>query len=264
MFTYLVYARYIAHADEYWSGEHFAVLWGLGVFCDTLLLAFLWVAFIALGLLSGDVPQGQAVERLERFRKALQKLDGGLLVIGGMGLVTLIGITCLSAMGRYTMGVSIPDDITLAEWAMVGCVSLMIGTIQGRGEHIEVTALTDRMGPGANKMLRLLGLLIGVFIVGRFALINFEEVPDAFLEETYGSIYELPLWPARLLFEIGLIWWLFRIMVQAVIAPITFLRPPPPQHQFENWNLTPLLPAESGHESELTTQDFLENDKDGT
>jgi hypothetical protein len=50
--------------------------------------------------------------------------------------------------------------------------------------------------------------------------VAFEKVPDSFLEITYGSIYELPAWPPRAVFMIGIAWWLTRIAVQAVLLPV--------------------------------------------
>lgn len=218
MFTFLIYSEHLKEPDTFWAAHHVAALWGLAVFFDLLVLMVLFVGVNALIASSAGSKAEAARRRLLQLAGGLRRIDGVVVLVAGVMVALLVSITFVSVIGR-TLYKPIPDDITFAEWTMVALVALMLGTIQGREDHIEVTALSDIMSWRANLWLRFLGVLIGIAAVGRLTMIFFEEVPDSFLEITYGSIYELPGWPPRLIFMAGLAWWLARIAVQFLLLP---------------------------------------------
>ncbi len=218
MFIYLFYQKYLIQPDIFWDAHHVGMLWGLAVLFDIMLLLVLYVALQAV-LASGTGQRAlDARDRLSGFARLLARIDRVFMVIAGLFLAAMVLTTFLSVTGR-TFYRSIPDDITFAEWFMVALVALMLGVIQGRDEQIEVTAISDLQSYRVNLWLRLLGLGIGVAAVGRLAMVAVDRLPRNFLEITYGSLYQLPVWPARLVFAAGIGWWLARIAMQFVMAP---------------------------------------------
>ncbi len=255
MFTYLIYAEWLSNPDDFWEAHHLWVLWGLGVFLDALLVFVLAAAVFSAATLSAG-SRAWGVSGLVALSRGLAKVDRVVLVLAGIALTLMVGITFFSVIGRI-FGSPIPDDYTWSEWALVLLVALMLGVIQGRGEHIEVTALADQLSERTNRLLRLLGVLLGTVAVSRLAWISLEEVPGSFLEITYGSIYDLPMWPARLFFMLGIGWWLARTFAQALILPVTQMIDPVAAGAPPEWDLTPLLPAHSGKDAESSIE-FLD------
>lgn len=255
MFTYLIYAEWLSNPDDFWSAHHLWVLRGMGIVLDLLLVFVLTAAVFSAATLSAG-SRAWGVSGLVALSRVLGRVDRVVLILAGMALTVMVGVTFFSVIGR-TFGSPIPDDYTWSEWALVLMVALMLGIIQGRGEHIEVTALADQLSPRINQALRLFGVLIGTMAVARLAWISLEEVPDSFLEITYGSIYELPMWPPRLFFMLGVGWWLARTLAQALILPVTQAVDPVAAGAPADWDLTPLLPSHSGAESE-SSGEFLD------
>lgn len=241
MLTLLVAITGLGDAPPYWELHHRVIVIATGIFLDVLL-----VVAVAATLAAGAWASGRAdgLARLKRLARVLAGVDRVVIALGCMFLALLVLVTFVSVVGRNVWA-PIPDDITFAEWAMVALVMVMLGTTQGRGEHIEVTALADALPERVNRLLRLLGALMGLAFVGHFAAVNYPEVAEAFLEETYGSIYALPLWPPRWVFFLGLAAWLVRLYAQAVVLLADAVRPLP-RTGGGTIDLTPLLPADSG------------------
>lgn len=194
-------------------------LWLLGGLFDALSLLLLAVIVLSLKAVGTGPGAARARMTLERIADGVRRVDTVVIWIAGAVLATMVLITFVSVIGRATYK-PLPDDITMAEWALVLLVSLMLGTLQGREDHIEVTALSDVLSFRWNLYLRVFGCLVGLAAITRLCMVSFDEVPDSFLEITYGSIYELPAWPPRFFFMIGLAWWLTRIAIQAVLLPV--------------------------------------------
>lgn len=237
-------------------------LWVVGLLFD--LMALLLLAVIVLSLKAIRIgPDGvRARAKLERIADAIRRLDHVVLWVAGAVLATMVLITFVSVIGRATYK-PLPDDITMAEWALVLLVSLMLGTLQGREDHIEVTALSDSLSFRVNLYLRVFGCLVGLAAVTRLCMVSFEEVPDSFLEVTYGSIYQLPAWPPRFFFMIGVAWWLTRIALQAVLLPVLIRLNS--QDALGDFGPVPLL-SQTGmgeDEIELGTLTELQSDKVG-
>ncbi|WP_420392661.1 TRAP transporter small permease [Acuticoccus sp.] len=250
MLTILVALGTLSDAPPYWSVHHHAIALGVGVVLDVLLVFCVAVTVVAAGWASG---RPWALDALQRLAGLLARLDGVVIALACVFLTLLVAITFLSVVGR-NVWVPIPDDITLAEWAMVGLVMVMLGTTQGRGEHIEVTALSEVLPLRVDRALRLLGALLGVGFIGLFTFVNYPEVADAFLEETYGSIYALPRWPPRLVFFLGIAVWLARIYAQAAVLMADAIRPLPLVAERRALDLAPLLPADAGGAKEETSE----------
>lgn len=249
MFTFYIYQHYLNPADDFWNANHIASLWGIGLFMDVLLVLVLAVMVLSAMALS-QKHYADAMMRLGGLANAMEKIDRVMIWLGFIALTLLVLVTFVSVVGRTTIGQSVPDDISFAEWAMVALVALVLGTIQGRGEHIEVTVVSDMLSERGRLVLRLLGVAIGVIAIGRLAMVSLDKVPDSFLELTYGSIYDLPLWPPRLIFMLGTCWWLARIAIQVLLLPMVIKTQAQADLSEYDWVLTPLLPEDSGHEIE--------------
>lgn len=256
MFTFFIYRHLIAQADSFWTVQHILSLWLLAVLFDVLALLLLYVAARSLQA-AGEGPGGErARAALQKLADRMRRIDHMILWVAGAVLAVMVLITFVSVIGRATYK-PLPDDITAAEWALVLMVSLMLGTLQGREDHIEVTALSDTLSYRWNLYLRVFGCLVGVVAVTRLCMVSFEEVPDSFLEITYGSIYELPSWPPRLFFMVGLAWWLTRIAIQFVMLPVLIRLDA--RDQLGDFGPVPLLSQTGTGEGELDLSELVDH-----
>ncbi|MBE0591234.1 MAG: TRAP transporter small permease [Gemmatimonadales bacterium] len=239
MFSYLLYSQYLSPTEPYWGGFHVGMVWALGVYLDALLVFVLIGAHAAMmAARRGSRERGYA--RLALIRDFLARIDRLTIILAGIFLIAMVLVTFLSVIGR-NLWMSIPDDISFAEWFLVAMVALMLGAAQGRGEHIEITALTDKLPRRHNQGLRLIAMLFGALILVRFGYVNLAETPDAFFEEVYGSIYHLPQWPPRFVFFVGIAWWVARLLLQFFALVATELAARDDEAVIERWQLSPLL-----------------------
>lgn len=254
MFTWQLATEYLLPADSFWSSHHIVVLWLLGLVLDFLLLCL-----IAFGLcfLAQFVPrfQNNSGTVLPAAQRILAKADKIFMAGASIFLIILVGVTFFSVIGRQ-FGNPIPDDTTISEYSMVGVICLMLGVLQGTGDHLEVRALADRLPARYNLLLRFTGLCIGFVVIGVYLTSNLREVPENFLQISYGSLMEIPLWPARLIFLLGIAWWCFRIGLQTITMMWLFVLN---RHSDGNSFLedrAPLLAADSGAEKHGVIDDL--------
>ena len=247
MFTWQLATEYLLNPDSFWSSHHIVVLWSLGLVLDFLLLCLIVYGCCCCAQFSTRYRQSSNTV-FSFTQNVLAKTDKVLVWCAAIFLIVLISVTFFSVVGRQFYK-PIPDDITISEFAMVGMICLMLGVMQGSGDHLEVRALADRLNPQLNVCLRFIGLLIGFLVTGMYLLTNLREVPETFLEVAYGSLHEIPLWPARLIFVLGVAWWCFRIGLQIITMLWLFLlnRTNTKENQFLI-DRAPLLAADSGAE----------------
>lgn len=259
MFSYLLYSEYLSPVEPYWTGFHVGMVWLLGLYLDLLVVLVLTGAWWAMAA-ARPSSRERGYAGLLRLRGFLERIDRGTVILGGIFLMVMVLVTFFSVIGR-NIWMPIPDDITFAEWSLVASVALMLGATQGRGEHIEITVLTDNFPKRYNQMLRLIAMLAGAAILTRFGYVNLAETPDAFFEEVYGSINRLPQWPPRLVFFIGVAWWVARILMQLFALMALELAARDEETVRERWRLSPLLTSdEELKEEQLSTPSF--NDRD--
>lgn len=247
MFTWQLATDYLLAPDSFWSVHHILVLWTLGLVLDFLLLCLVAYGLCFLSQFISRFHQSSN-SVLAFTQNVLTKTDKIIVWCAAIFLLILVGVTFFSVIGRQFYK-PIPDDITVSEFAMVGMICLMLGVMQGGGDHLEVRALADRLKPRFNVLLRFIGLLIGFLVTGMYLFTNLNEVPETFLEIAYGSLFEIPLWPARLLFLLGIAWWSFRIGLQIITMLWLFFlnKKNNGDNQFMI-DRSPLLAADSGAE----------------
>lgn len=260
MFTFIIYQNLISDAGSFWSDYHIMSLWLLGLLFDVMALLVLTVSVLALKAVREGPSGAHARTTLQRVAAGVARIDHVVIWIAGAVLATMVLITFVSVIGRAVYK-PLPDDITMAEWALVLMVSLMLGTLQGREDHIEVTALSDNLSFRWNLYLRVFGCLVGMAAITRLGMVSFDKIPTSFLEITYGSIYELPAWPPRLFFMIGLAWWLTRIALQFVLLPVLIRLDT--RGSLGEFGPVPLLSQTGLGDDEIDLGELTESDKVG-
>lgn len=144
----------------------------------------------------------------------LRKLEGALVALSICCILGICAIITLTIFGRFLFGVSIPDDVVMVRELMIGAVVLPLAYVAAERAHIMVEVFTSHMPDHWQPALNLLGSLIGSLtllpiLYGGY--LGFESVA------TDGAYFfgelNLPEWPGRLIFLVGYIVFILRLLV---------------------------------------------------
>ncbi len=98
--------------------------------------------------------------------KLLESLARLCAVIAGILLVAITLMTCVSLIGRNTVGWTIVGDIELTAFAAGGAVALFLPWCQFRRSHIIVDFFTAKASTNTNAKLDRLGALLSALVLG--------------------------------------------------------------------------------------------------
>lgn len=130
--------------------------------------------------------------------KIVDWISNAFAVLSMVILIFIMLFITVSVCGRYFIGVSIPDDIIIMQALLVVMVFLPFAYVQGKGEHLSVSILTDHMSIRGKYICNLIGLLVGISFMGIVMVASFGDAYNAYIDE---SIFEGPLeikeWPSR-------------------------------------------------------------------
>ncbi|MDP1567737.1 MAG: TRAP transporter small permease subunit [Polaromonas sp.] len=98
--------------------------------------------------------------------KLLSLLAGACAVLAGVILTTITLITCISLIGRNTIGTTLVGDYELTAAAAGAAVALFLPLCQLRRENIIVDFFTSRMSAAVNSRLDRVGsALLGAVLL---------------------------------------------------------------------------------------------------
>jgi TRAP-type C4-dicarboxylate transport system permease small subunit len=157
-------------------------------------------------------PEGAGLA--DRILHVLETAAIGLAMLAIAGAALLIFV---SVLGRTFLGTSIPDDVILAENLMPGIVALPLAYVAARRGHIEVEVFTNFLPQRGRMALRLFGSLLGLVLFGMIAWSAFNVTLSDFERgRFYEGLLQLPQWPAKALFVLGLTLLSLRLALNAI------------------------------------------------
>lgn len=126
-----------------------------------------------------------------------------------IGLCVVITGTVLS---RGLLGWGIPDDVTIVRELMIGAIILPLAYVTSSRSHIAVEVLYDRLGRRTQLSLMAFGTTFGFLTLLPLVYAAWNELLYAIDSETYffGDL-ELPEWPGKLAFFVGLFFFIIRL-----------------------------------------------------
>jgi TRAP-type C4-dicarboxylate transport system permease small subunit len=130
----------------------------------------------------------------------LEKILLGL----GAAAVILLGILITSnVVARAVFASSVPDSVTLVRELMVAAILLPLAAATANRAHVSVAFVSDRFGP--KLWLIVLGSVMGVIALGGLIYSGGREFLSVWEKGSffYGDL-NLPKWPGRLLFVVGI------------------------------------------------------------
>ncbi len=126
--------------------------------------------------------------------RALHGLAAGLAVLGGLVLVALIVMTCLSIAGRVLFSAPLPGDFELVEIGCAVAVFAFLPYCQITGGNVAVDFFTARARPRTRAALDLAGNLALTAIAGLIAWRAALGLLDLRRYQETTMVLGLPLW----------------------------------------------------------------------
>ncbi len=157
---------------------------------------------------------------VEVIEKVLRSATVVLGVAGSLAVVAIMIITVIDVVTRTITGGSFGGIIEYSEVILVFAVFLSLPYAQFHGSHVAVNLFLERMNPRNARILRALGFVIGLGVLGWMTWATGQQAAHSIAVQEYRfGISRVPLWPARLSMPIGLGLW-FLVLV------LNFFRPP--------------------------------------
>lgn len=137
--------------------------------------------------------------------RALHVIETTAIAIAMVAIAFAAALTFLSVLGRTFLGMSIPDDVVLAENLMPLIVTLPLAYVAARRGHIEVEVFTNFLPFRGRMALSLFGNVLGLVIFGLIAWSAWNvTVSDFERGRFYEGVLRIPQWPAKAFFVTGL------------------------------------------------------------
>ncbi len=139
----------------------------------------------------------------------LERALSGVAALCVIGLCAVITGTVLS---RGLLGWSIPDDVIIVRELMIGAIMLPLAYVTSSRSHIAVEVLYNHLGRRTQLCLMAFGTSFGFVTLLPLLYAAWNALLYAVEAETYffGDL-ELPEWPGKLAFFVGLFFFIFRL-----------------------------------------------------
>jgi TRAP-type C4-dicarboxylate transport system permease small subunit len=137
-------------------------------------------------------------------------------VLGCAALAVLIGLITLQVVRRRLLGAPIAAADEVGGFLLVAMTSLGLGYAMERGDHIQVTFLTDRLPAPVLRWVRVGALLVGLGYSALLGLRTAALVLDSLRTGTFAIVSEVPLAPVQALLPVGCVLLGLQLLAQLV------------------------------------------------
>ena len=135
----------------------------------------------------------------------LVNLEKVLLGLGALAVILLGALITSNVIARALFATSVPDSVTMVRELMVAAILLPLAAATAARAHVSVAFVSDRFNPCLRSWLIVLGSVMGLFALSALIYAGGRELIGAWEK---GSFYfgdlNLPKWPGRLLFVMGI------------------------------------------------------------
>lgn len=139
-------------------------------------------------------------------------IERALSSVAALCVVGLCVVITGTVLSRGLLGWGIPDDVTIVRELMIGAIILPLAYVTSSRSHIAVEVLYNRLGRRTQLCLMAFGTTFGFLTLLPLLYAALNELLYAYESETYffGDL-ELPEWPGKLAFFVGLFFFLLRL-----------------------------------------------------
>ncbi|NOR32267.1 MAG: TRAP transporter small permease subunit [Sulfitobacter sp.] len=135
----------------------------------------------------------------------LVPLEKILLGLGAIAVILLGVLITTNVVARAVFSSSVPDSVTMVRELMVAAILLPLGAATANRAHISVAFVSDQFGPRLRSWLIVMGSVMGLIALAALLYAGTREFLGVWEKGSffYGDL-NLPKWPGRLLFIIGI------------------------------------------------------------
>lgn len=154
----------------------------------------------------------------------LRRIESLLLDLAVFAVIGLCLLITVSVALRVTLNSGVPDTIVIVAELMVAAIVLPLAATTAQRAHIVVEFLSNRMPLGWRNALVVFGSVFGLLALLPLIWAGWREAAHAL---TSGGFFfgelQLPKWPGRIIFLVGISFCWLRLLVM-VVTDITDLR----------------------------------------
>ena len=143
------------------------------------------------------------------FSKANQILSG----FTGWLLLAMMFLLLLDIVSRFIQK-PVQGMAELSVFVLMIVIYLGMARCEEHNEHVNIEMITNRLSPSIQRFLPFLNKLVALGTVGILFYAVFMDAAAAYQRnETLFSDVEYPIWPTKFIMVIGLVFYLFQILV---------------------------------------------------
>lgn len=130
-------------------------------------------------------------------------------ILLGLGAAAVIGLGVMITSNVVTRAVfasQVPDSVTMVQELMIAAIILPLAAATAARAHVSVAFISDRFNPRFRSWLIVMGSIVGMLAIAPLIYAGGRDFLSVWQKGSffYGDL-NLPKWPGRLLFLIGLI-----------------------------------------------------------
>jgi len=161
---------------------------------------------------------------LSVLRSVIRGLSRVLAIVAAAMILIMMVVMTLEVVSRATGNGSLPWSYGLVQLLLVAAVFAAAGYGEQIGEHIRVDLFTARMAPRVAAVLRSIGNLVAVVVIGIMCYATAGRAIESIsVGEFQDGLVAFPVWPSRVMLSIGLLA-LFLELVFKLIDTVTAIR----------------------------------------
>lgn len=152
-----------------------------------------------------------------KLASAIRKLEKEICFVGMLLVLLIAFMTSADVFGRYLLASPIPGVPETAAMLFAIAVFISLAHTQAEKGHVRVEVLVNLLPRRAAHVVEFIALLLVLLITGLIAWSTGKvAIHSIIIQEVKFGAVPVPLWPAKLMFPIGMILLFLQIMVDEV------------------------------------------------
>ncbi|MCC7273187.1 MAG: TRAP transporter small permease [Alphaproteobacteria bacterium] len=153
------------------------------------------------------------------FRAAATALSRCGAVVGAAALTVMIVLITVQVASRQILAAPMVIADEVSGYLLVVTTFSALGYALHRGDHIQVTLVTDRLSPRARAWLRILWCLVGVPFLALLVRRTADMAWDSYVTGSFSvSATNVILWPIQAFVPLGLAVFLIQMLAELAAA----------------------------------------------
>lgn len=139
-----------------------------------------------------------------RIRKTIEMVTAGLAALGAVAIAVIMALTVTDVIRRTLTDKAIQGVIEAAPLLLLAATALGLGYAEQTRVHVRTSMVTSRIPRAARLVLRSLGSIVSIAVLGWIAWESLIRAIDAVSNsDVTPGFVAFPTWPALVLVPVG-------------------------------------------------------------